>query len=154
AAAETYLRRLIDPAARAPEEQVAQARRELALGLAGAARSKQALALLAENERTMGRSDADQRARALVLARRSGDRRAAQRYLEEAFKGATPTPPEQFELAKVWEHVARPAHARDTMLGLLAADGENAQYLAYHVGSLLRHGELDDAAACLQRLER
>jgi tetratricopeptide (TPR) repeat protein len=154
--AEPALRKVLDPQTKAAPEEVAWARRSLALGLAmkgGADQFRGALALLDKNAQG-GLSVEDQRAKAVVLATRPGRRREAIRLLEDLAGRQPPTADEQFLLAQLYEADRDWPRARDRMLSLLAAHGDNPHYLAYFVRGLLRHGEVTAARDWLERLEK
>ncbi len=154
--AEPHLRRLLDPATRAPAEYVAQARRLLAVELAArdARKGTEALALVEENTRRHGSSAEDERARAFVLATQPARRAEALRLLRE-LADRQPLPPEgQFLLARGFEAAGDDLRARDLLLGLAATHGDVSSYLTLQVRILIRQGDLDDAETALSRLER
>ena len=55
---------------------------------------------------------------------------------------------------QLYDAVDEPDKARAEMTGLLAADGENPQYLAYYIRRLLEREELTDARIYIERLRR
>ncbi len=72
----------------------------------------------------------------------------------EAERQAGPLPPdEEFRLAQIYDAEDQWAEARDRLDGLLMADKQNPEYLAYLIDGLLRHGQGEEAGACLTRLE-
>jgi tetratricopeptide (TPR) repeat protein len=157
AKAEAPLRKLIEPVTRALEEYVVQARRELAVDLAargGPGAVAEALALLARNKQVRGPSVADDVVRAFVLATRPERRHEAVALLERLGEPQELSAEEQFLLGRAYEAVEDETRARDVLLNLLAAHGENAQLLAHRTRTLLRQGELAEAGLYLARLER
>jgi tetratricopeptide (TPR) repeat protein len=155
--AEPLLRQLLDPAAGVPAEVAARARRELAILLAGRGGSgshAEALALLDRNTKVFGPTVEDDRARAAVWATRPAQQRKALQLLERSLDRKPLAPQEQFLLARLHEAQGDLARANDLISGLLTVDPGNPDYLAYHVGTLIRRGDLDEARAYLDRLER
>jgi tetratricopeptide (TPR) repeat protein len=156
AQAEPILRHLIDSATAAPAEIAIRARRQLAVALATAARPDgfpEALALLDRNGQIHGRTVEDDRARAAVLATRPDRRREALRLLVDSRDRKELAPDEQLLLVKLLEAEGDSARARDLLLDLLAAEGRNPDYLAYHVRRLLEGREVEEAQKYLSRLE-
>jgi predicted Zn-dependent protease len=158
ARAAPHLRTLIDPATRAQEEYVARARRALAIDLAAAATDAaaldEALALLERNDRIRGRARADAVARAFVLASRPERRAQALHLLETLPDRQQLSAGEQFLLARAYEALGDEAQANDLLLGVLALDGEEPQFLAHRTRALIRQGALDEAGRTLSQLER
>jgi tetratricopeptide (TPR) repeat protein len=154
--AEPYLRKLLDPKTQVPEEYVAQARRQLAVGLAAGGGAKEfadATALLEQNAWMYGRTAEDDRARAFVLGTHGAHREEALRLLGEVAAKPQLTPEGQFLVARAYEAAGDSERAHELMLELLSAQGDNPQFLAYHIRSLLRRGERDDAHSYFSRLE-
>ncbi len=157
AKADPCLRKLIDPATRAPEEYVVRARRELAVGVAargGPDALTEALALLARNEEAVGRDSADDVARAFVLATRPERREEALKLLERLGDVQALAPDEQFLAARAYEAAGDGGQARDILLRLLTTQGDDARLLACRARGLIREGELEEARLYLARLER
>jgi predicted Zn-dependent protease len=158
ARAAPHLRTLIDPRTPAPEAYVVRARRALAIDLAAAAADsaalEEALALLERNARVRGRSRADEVARAFVLATRPERRAEALRLLEAIPDRQRLSAGEQFLLARAYEALGDDAQANDILLGVLALDGEEPQFLAHRTRALIRQGALDEAGRTLSQLER
>ncbi|WP_406695911.1 tetratricopeptide repeat protein [Singulisphaera sp. Ch08] len=156
AKADPYLKKLLDARIRAPESLVTWARRKRAFGLmlqGGYRQIQEGLALIERN--LQGRDDVeDQRAKALLLAKKPGGLRLAIRTLEDLERRQPSTPDETFVLAQLCESSGDWARARSLMLSLLSADGENPLYLASFTRSLLRHSQHDDAQTWLDRLAK
>lgn len=144
------LRRLLDPAAAAPGNVTAQARRHLAVLLAARGEHSAALRLLDENRP----SPSEERARALVLAHRPGQQAKAVALFEKTLSGPPLTPEEHAWLVQTYDLADQPAKAQNEMIAVLAAYGDNPQFLAYCVGRLLQRDEIDDAQSYLERLKR
>jgi tetratricopeptide (TPR) repeat protein len=155
ARAAAVLRKLLDPQTGAPDEVLVEARRELALVLAeqGAAPDV-GLALLAENERVVGRRAADERARAAVLAADPARRAEAVRRFEQTLDAGPLEPDEQFALARLYAAQGEAARSGELLADLLADPQADARHLGYHVHRLLQQNDLDGAAFYLNRLER
>jgi cellulose synthase operon protein C len=155
--AEPLYRAIVTGSIRAGAADVAAARRDLALGLAaqGAARSREALDLLAENAKQPGADlGADSLARAVVLAHSRGTYGEAVRLLEAEFaRRPLPAAP-LFLLARLALATGRPAKAREAMTALLGVDPGNPEYLTFWIEALLRQGELSDARFWLARLAK
>src|SRR5262249_2333493 len=131
----------------------AWARRQLALGLA-ATDPQQAAKLLQSNASSKGMAVEDERALAWIQGQQASQRAAAIAVIEQSIKKKPLSPDEQFLLARLYERHGEHTKSRKLMLSLLAFHSDNAQYLAYQVGNLLQHGELDDARFYLALLER
>ena len=157
AKAEPHWRTLIDPAMRAPEEYVVRARRELAIALAAtktdATALAEALALLNRNVQVLGSSPADSVARAFVLATRPERREEAQQLLERLPRRETMPAAQQFVVVRTYAAVGNEPEALNLMLGLLALERDNPQFVAYHLRGLLRDGNLEEAGRVLTELE-
>jgi tetratricopeptide (TPR) repeat protein len=155
--AEPHLRRLIDPAFKAPQSDVAWARRGWAILLAADSdyrRFHEALRLIDQNSAIDPKSIDDLRARALILATRLDQRREAIRLFEEVFRREPPTAEEQFILAQLYERNDNRKKARERMLSLLAANEDQPKYLAFQVRLLIDWGSLTEAQFWLVRLEK
>ncbi|MCC6417051.1 MAG: tetratricopeptide repeat protein [Gemmataceae bacterium] len=153
--AEPYLRRLCAAATGTPPQDGQAARRLLAIGLATtAAGGAEALTLLDENARQRSKNSADDVARAYVRAVQPAQRSEARRLLEGIENHHALPPEDQFLVVRAWEAVGDDGRARNLMLGLLGAVGDDPRYLTHHIGTLIRAGDLEDAALYLGRLER
>jgi predicted Zn-dependent protease len=152
AKAEPYLRMLIDPQVLAPGNLTAWASRQLALGLA-AGDFQQALALLKNNRSSKVPAVEDERAYAFVLGSQSVHRQEALRLLELSLAKKPLSADEQFLLVQLYDSSGQHVKSGDQMQSLLAFHGDNAQYLAYHIRSLLQRGEISAARVCLTTLE-
>ena len=153
AKAEPYLRLLIDPQALAPGDLAAWASRQLAPGLA-AGDFQQALKLLESNRASKLLAVEDERAYAFVLGSQSAHRLEAMRLIELSLSKKPLSADEQFLLVKLYDSSGEHVKAGEQMQSLLAFHGDNAQYLAYHIRSLLQRGEVSAARSCLTMLER
>jgi tetratricopeptide (TPR) repeat protein len=153
AVAEPLLRAAID-GPDSPPEQRAWARRTLALALsrpAQEARFQQALELIEANIQADPASPDEKRALAYILAARADRRREAIEAFERV--GAALTPDDRLLLARLYEAVGDWPTARQRLFGLVADRGNDPQYVAAAIRSLLRHNELDEAEALIRRLE-
>lgn len=151
--AEPLLRAAIDAPDATPEHR-AWARRTLALALsrpAQEARYQQALELIDENIQADPASTDEKRVKGYILAARADRRREA----IDAFEAVGPalTPDDRLILARLYEAVGDWPTARQRLLSLVADHGNDPQYVAAAIRSLLRHGELDEAEALAARLE-
>jgi tetratricopeptide (TPR) repeat protein len=150
--AEAALRALTRSRQKGAEEAVAWSRRVLAVLLAvtgGYRRTGEALALLDETA-----TPEDERARALVLAVRPGERRQSIKTLEKSFERLRPTAYEQFLLARLYEADRDDRKAGELLQALLSTrDGSNAFFISYYVLFLLRTDDVAGAATWLARLE-
>lgn len=154
ARSEALLRKIFEPATRAPEALAAWARRTLAVNLAGRnyQRFKEGIALLEQNARRVGISHEDQRVRA-HLHEQLGQRHEAIRILEELSKQTPLTPADQFALAQLYETTGNWAGADQFLTGLTSAGGEPA-VLVYHARGLIRNGEAARARPLVEKLEK
>jgi Flp pilus assembly protein TadD len=139
-----------------PEENRAWAQRQLALVLAdrgGDENYKAALALLEENRKNGRGSIADERAGSFVQATRPENRAAALKALETSLAAQPLDPDEQFRLARLYEAAESDwPRVRDLMGELVKKDPTNPEYLAHHIGNLLKHGNQNEALALVERL--
>jgi tetratricopeptide (TPR) repeat protein len=158
AKAEPVLRRLLDPAARAPAPTAAWARRELALALAARRDYRQfqsALALLKDDGKDGPEAAENQRARALVLATQPAHRREALRLLEDWARRQPALPPEvRLAMAELYTADGDWPRAREHLLALVTVHRDDPAYLARYVRGLLSHGEEELAAVWMKRLAR
>lgn len=153
------LRRIIDPQANTPVATATWARRTLAAlqGASGDYRQfREALELLEPRGDDEAAADDDRRIRAVLLAKRGGRRlqREAIAILEQLTERNPPMPAEQFLLAQLYEADENWPKAHDRMIHLLDGDGNNPEYVAHFVRSLLRRGSWDEAQPWLERLEQ
>jgi cellulose synthase operon protein C len=134
------------------------ARRTLALSLAVTGdyqKTRESLELLDKNLKSVWTGPEDQRARAMVLALRPGERRASITALEESFVRVKPTPPEEFLLAQLYDSDRNWSKASERLLSLVnSRHGATPEIIAYFVKGLLRHNQLSDARFWLTRLEQ
>jgi predicted Zn-dependent protease len=134
------------------------ARRSLALSLAATGdygKTRQALALLDTNLKSAGTIPDDQRARALVLAFRPGDRRASIEALEQSFLQVKPTPAETFLLAQLYEADRNWSKASELFEALVqSSGGATPDVMAWYTKALLRHNLASDAGLWLDKLQR
>jgi tetratricopeptide (TPR) repeat protein len=158
--AEPLLEQLMALKVEAPEES-AWAKRILSIVLSNEvdySRKRQALALLGIEDGNNSPSSEpetgeDLRAQALVLASqsRSSLRRRAIPLLESLME-RQPTAEDQFLLAQLYEGAGDWAKAKLRFTSLLANNNGNPRYLAAYALALLRHQELVECRACLDRL--
>jgi tetratricopeptide (TPR) repeat protein len=155
---EPVLRRLIDPAARAPAAVVAWARRELALRLAARGdyrRFQEAVALLDQNDKEAPASAEEQRARALVLATQPGRRRDALRLFERLALDPAPLAADvRLTMVTLYEADGQWPPAREQLLALVREDGDNPAYLGRLVHGLLAHDEASRTDVWVRKLVR
>jgi Flp pilus assembly protein TadD len=156
--AEKMLRNLLDPTSLALDENLAWARRQLALVYAFRgtdADHAEAQSLLSANRRH-GDDLADRRAAEMVRATRPRERLPALRALEALPRGPL-APEEQFWLAQLYDRSEQKedwGKGREQMLDLLARDRHNPEYLAYHIRNLLRRGKKEEARTWITQLAR
>lgn len=155
AEAEPLLNKILDPKLKAPAREVIRARRALAIGIASTDRRRlpEALALLEQNLQGGGDPE-DRRVRALLMATQPEGRREAIGIFEEMARTHPPTPDEQLVVARLHEAEGDWTAARDRMLALLKAHGDNPSYVASFITSLLRRGEAEEAWPWTEELER
>jgi tetratricopeptide (TPR) repeat protein len=152
--AEPLLRRLL-ASALATEEQVAWARRQLAVDLAGKgtdAAYHEALVLVKPNGNE--RSTDDRRVRARVLATRPERQREALTLIEGTLAAQPLTAEDQRFLAELYEAVGDRTKAREQWLNLLGATGQRPKYVAAYVQVLLRWEEVGEAQRWFARWEQ
>jgi tetratricopeptide (TPR) repeat protein len=157
AKAQPHLRALARPANAAPAEQVAWARRQLALIVAepgSPANVREALALIEQNCAACGETVEDRRARARVLATQPEGRPLALRLLEESREQQPFAPEEQFLLAQLYEAAGDTEQAREQLLGLVVTQERQPLYLASYIWALLRWGDEEEAQRWFVRLEQ
>lgn len=155
--AQQYLGRLLAVSVSAPEDQAAWARRRLALLLvekSDGTKVREALVLLDQNRAAWGEVVEDQRVRARVLATQPGQCTEALRLLKESAAAGPFTPEDEFLLARLFRSAGEPIKAREHLLNLLAAQGQNPLYLGEYVRNLLHTGEVREARCWLAKLER
>jgi tetratricopeptide (TPR) repeat protein len=113
----------------------------------------EALGLLRLNQQGK-ESVADRRARALVVGTDPRRRPEAVRLFEETLPLAPLTAEEQFRLAQLREAKGDHTGAGELMLGLLASEPRNAQFLAGQVRRLLAWGDRAGARHWLRHLQK
>jgi thioredoxin-like negative regulator of GroEL len=95
----------------------------------------------------------DERVLAFVYAFRPGARAESIQSLEALFRRMTPTPPEQFMLARLYELDGNWAAANERYLALFSRPGgENRSYLVPYIHSLLRRRDISGAEVWVNRL--
>jgi cellulose synthase operon protein C len=154
--AEPYLRQLIDPHLKATATEAAWARRNLAIVLADRGshvQFQEAMGLVEQNLRG-GTTTEDLRAKGVVLATQRSHRREAIAALEEVGRREPPTPNDQFLLARLYAEDGDWPKSRRLMLALLAARGDDQNYLATFAGRLLDRGDTAEATPWVGKLER
>jgi predicted Zn-dependent protease len=155
--AEPLLRRLLEPKTQCPADYAVRARRQLARLLAahGSEQDYQdALAFLQVNADLHGPSVNDQRARALVLARRSEQRGNALNLFDASLKDQPLSEEDAFTLAQLCAAAGQEQRADQLLRELLATNPNNARYLAFQARELIRRGNRNAAQNVLSRLER
>jgi tetratricopeptide (TPR) repeat protein len=169
--AERHLRQLSERKTDATAEDAAWARRNLAwvrAATGGQQGINEALALVglrldsagkvvsAEGDLPPAQYRQEQQARARVLAvhNRRAFRRQAIAILEELNRQETLGPDDLYLLAQLHEADGNWMRARQEFRDLLAGQAEMPVFLAQFIQGLLRHGDLDEARTCLERLER
>ncbi|HMF14671.1 MAG TPA: tetratricopeptide repeat protein, partial [Gemmataceae bacterium] len=127
-----------------------------ALGLVGLRLDADEKLLPPDRNSPANRSRAEQQARARVLAvhNRRSFRRQAIAILEELNKEESLGPDDLYLLAQLHETDGNWTRARQEFRDLLAVQSETPVFLAHFVQALLRHGDLEEARGCLERLER
>ncbi len=117
-------------------------------------RSGQALNLLAENASRRNDPE-DERAKAIVLGTRPGERQRSIKTLEESFVRLSPTPYERFLLARLYEANRENDKASQALQDLVNSEEatENTFFLGYYILFLLRDGKVNDAERWLVGLE-
>ncbi|MCI0640926.1 MAG: tetratricopeptide repeat protein [Gemmataceae bacterium] len=151
--AEPLWPRLLEPATQSPPEYRARARRALALYWAKS-KNDAANALVEVNLKALSENPVDVRLREIVRAAPAGAWTKAIRFIEESARSWPLGADEQLQLARLHEAAGNPLTARDQLLGLLAAQPENPQFLAYYIRLLIESDERDQARTHLGRLER
>jgi tetratricopeptide (TPR) repeat protein len=164
--AQTLLRRILDRKDQTSDGDRAWARRQLAMLLANRGECRQALALVGLSFDQKGQVLANQppgeaemveelRTRAQVLAvfNSRSARAKAIASLEELARRQALSPEDQFLLAQLLEMDGSWPKARTQIRNLVTSQNQNPRYLAYFVGCLLRHHELDDAGRWIDQLE-
>jgi tetratricopeptide (TPR) repeat protein len=144
-------------AAQATDQARTWAQRNLAILLAVGGPGPdwdEAWALMEPRTHTSNPTVVDQRALAIMLAAHTGRKFEAIPYFEWLLARAAATADDRFMLAQLYAARRENRKARDQMLSVLASDGDNPRYLAYHIGELLRHGDLVQAEQWLGRLEK
>lgn len=169
--AERYLRRLSERQLPATEEDVAWARRNLAwvrAATGGREGLTEALTLVGLRLDSAGkvlppdrnlpaeqyRQEQHARARVLAVHNRRAFRRQAIAILEELNKEESLAADDLYLLAQLHEADDNWTRARQDFRDLLTVQAETPAFLAHFVQSLLRHGDLEEARGCLERLER
>lgn len=154
--AESPLRRLLEPAVAAPADIAASARRFLAVALASRNTSRdrqEALDLLDQNSKLLGKNISDDRARAMVMAAQKEQRSRAVQLFEQTLQAQAVTSIEQLWLVELYQSATEHDKARDWLLGMLVQESGNPQYLAHYVRILLDQGQATEAQQILRRLE-
>ncbi|HMF15446.1 MAG TPA: tetratricopeptide repeat protein, partial [Gemmataceae bacterium] len=169
--AEGHLRQLMNRKVVATDEDVAWARRNLAwvraatggregiaeaLGLVGLRLDSSGNLLPPERTLPAEQHRQEQQARARVLAvhARRSFRRQAIIILEDLNKLESLGPDDLYLLAQLHEADGNWTRARQDFRDLLAARADTPAFLSHFIQSLLRHGDLEEARSCLDRLER
>jgi cellulose synthase operon protein C len=157
--AEPFLRELLATDLKAPEQDTAWARRNLALALGArpdGSAYDEAIRLLDLNATTRTTTDptiaADLRTRAVIVSTRPGRRQEVIALLEQAEKVTPPQPEHEFLLAQLYEAEGNWPKARDRMMRLISLNKDNTAHAAAFVRSWMRRGEYSEAQVWLGRL--
>lgn len=147
------LRKLVDPATKAPESIVPWARRTLAMTIASGGDYRQyrdALALIEANGTS---ALVDRIAKTTILAMQPANRRDAIRAFEESSAQVDSIHPDvRFLAAQLYEADGQWDKARSHFRNLLAEHDKNAAYQARYIRGLLRHDGADEAAKVVDKL--
>jgi tetratricopeptide (TPR) repeat protein len=155
--AEPYLLQLLQAQTKTPADLQSWARRQLAAGYALSRKSRDigaALAWLENNQAVAGRHIEDERLGALLRSLRPENRAESMRVFQQTVTRQPLTENEQFLLARVYAATGDFAEARTLVLALLTTHPDDAQYLAFHIGTLLAEGDEMAARFSLATLER
>jgi tetratricopeptide (TPR) repeat protein len=154
AKAEPLLAKLADSKGKASEASRAWARRTLAvlLALRGTYHNYQeARAMLKDHVED---TTDDRKAWALILTTRSETRREAIKQFEQLSAGReTPSPDLQFMLAQLYEADGQWPMSRRQLQQLTDANEKNVFFQTYYARALLRHENVDEARAVVERLQ-
>lgn len=155
-AAAKLLSQLIEAQATLPPSEVRWARRQLALVWAGRGQRHQALALLDRNQQEGSSLVDDQRARASVLATspRRADQQAAVKLLGDLADQNQLLPQDRWLLGRLLESQGQTHEADGYFRAALAEMPDHSEYLAEHIGSLIRRSQLDEAQQQFEDLRR
>jgi tetratricopeptide (TPR) repeat protein len=161
ASALPLLRRLLDPKTSADTEQLAWARRGLALTLVTSGRYgdfPRALALLEENERVHGKTAEDVRARAVLLSTRPDRRREAIAAFGELLQLRPQLPPElTFILVRLYAAEGEWKRAQEQLLKILDRQprdsAEYLDYLTFLVEQLVQKRQYNESEIWLQQVK-
>lgn len=155
--AEARLRELLDKKTRTPGDEMAWARRQLAVLLIEKGTLDtfaEAGALLDANKRILGDTLADERARHYLQGTQPRQCDAAIRALQQSFERQAATSQERLWLVRLLEQAERVQQARALIFDLLAANPDDGQLLSHHIRRLIAQKQLADAQIYLHRLER
>lgn len=151
--AATFLERLLDPAAAAPPEVTARARRRLSMCRWAAGNPSEALALVATNRQAMGEQIADRRIVWFLEGQDAARRQPAVQRLQESFTRFPSQAEEELLLVRLDEAGGDAERARERMAQLLRTQ-ESPQWIAWHVRLLLKAEAIDEALTWFTKLER
>ena len=146
--AEPYLLTLLQGQTKAPADLQTWARRQLAAGHALSRKSGDigaALGWLENSPAGAGRPFEEQRLGSLLRSLQPDNRAEAMKAFQQTVTRKPLAESEQFLLARVYAANGDFAGARAQILSLLTMHPDNAQYLAFHISTLLAQG--DDIAA-------
>lgn len=150
---EPILRRIVEGKLKASPEEVAVARRELAIALGAMGRNAEGLALIDQNQVANSPTHpADIRAKAKVLAQNRLTQYTAFQLLDNEFDRRKFSASDLFLFAKLGLAIDQFARAKEAMVFLLNKDEENINYLEFWIEALLDRNELPDARFYLARL--
>ncbi len=152
-AAIPLLRKLIDPASRAPEDTVAWARRTLSLSMAASGNFQQYREALTLIDANGAGAPSDQLAKAIILAAQPANRRDAIKLFESLTSQKAALPADaRFVMAQLYEADGNWNKARVHMLALVNEFDKNPTYIARYIRGLLRHDGADEASRWVEKL--
>ena len=157
--AEALLRKIIDGAVKTSEADVSWARRQLAAILASRgpyANIVKARELIEKNLSADERSLADRRAMAGLNARDPNRSRHEEAIgiLEGILREQSATSQDRFALAQLYLALGSWTKANAQFRNLLISYGNEPTFLTAYIAALLQHGEIFNAEAYLDRLEK
>jgi len=157
--AEALLQRILDGKLSAEPDDLAWARRQMALiavTRGGYQNLQKALALIEENLHESKNSPLDLRIKAQLTAfdPSRARRDEAVRLLETMLKEQTAAPEDRFTLAQMYLAAGEWTNASNQFRALIAEYDKEPRYLVAYIEALLQRGETSSVAMYLDRLER
>lgn len=154
------LKKIIDGGIEADPQQKTNARRSYATLLfqqGGEENRKKALEMIENNLRLNADSEADQYAKAVLLANDLSDeqRKKAIPVLEQLLDAQhSPSAEIQFTLAKLYLSENQMANFKNLMRNILRNENREPRYLAFYVDALIEHDETKEAGVYLELLKK